>query len=330
MNRIALLSSIAVATAGLFAALAPSAEAQTPRRGGVVRMTAPYAASFGNLDPHMSGRSQDGQVHMTIHRTLYIWDSAKGEPALELATAATSSAGGTVWTFKLRTDAFFHNGRKMVADDVVWSFTRLMSSGQGFVGARWIRLVKGAVEVEKGEAKEISGIKKLGESEIEISFTQKVEPGFLFYNMTTSILPKEEVEKPTWATNPVGLGPFKFKEHIPGSRLVAERFDKFYKPGLPYLDRVEFPIMAEASARDIAFRNKEVDTSVLGPVQYVAYNADANLKNNILEVAEVFTRSMTMHHGVKPFDDKRVRQADRKSTRLNSSHVVTSRMPSSA
>jgi peptide/nickel transport system substrate-binding protein len=309
MKRLALLSGIAIATAGLLAALAPAAEAQTPRRGGVVRMTAPYASSFGNLDPHRSGRSQDGQVHMTIHRTLYIWDSAKGAPALELATAATASAGGTVWTFKLRDDAFFHNGRKMNADDVVWSFTRLMSAGEGFVGARWIRLVQGAVAVERGEAKEISGIKKLGEHEVEITFTQKVEPGFLFYNMTTSILPREEVEKPSWATAPVGLGPFKFKEHIPGSRLVAERFDRFYKPGLPYLDRVEFPIMAEASARDIAFRNKEVDTSILGPVQYVAYGRDPVLSKNILEVAEVFTRSMVMNHEVKPFDDKRVRQA---------------------
>ena len=309
MKRLGLLSSIALATAGLLAALAPAAEAQTPRRGGVVRMTAPYASSFGNLDPHMSGRSQDGQVHMTIHRTLYIWDSAKGAPALELATAAVVSAGGTVWTFTLRQDAFFHNGRKMVADDVIWSFNRLMEPGKGFVGARWVRLIKGAVEREKGEAPEIAGIKKLNDHTVEISFTQKVEPGYLFYNMTTSILPKEEVEKPSWATNPVGLGPFKFKEHIPGSRLVAERFDKFYKPGLPYLDRVDFLIMAEASARDIAFRNKEVDTSILGPVQYVAYRADAALSKNILEVAEVFTRAMTMHNDKKPFDDKRVRQA---------------------
>ena len=223
MKRLTLLSTIAVATAGLFVALVPSADAQTPRTGGVVRMTAPYASSFGNLDPHMSGRSQDGQVHMTIHRTLYIWDSAKGEPALELATAAIASAGGTVWTFKLRQDAFFHNGRKMTADDVVWSFNRLMESGKGFVGARWVRLIKGAVEKEKGEAQDISGIKKVDDFTVEISFTQKVEPGFLFYNMSTSILPKEEVEKPTWAIAPVGLGPFKLKEHIPGSRLVTER-----------------------------------------------------------------------------------------------------------
>ncbi len=303
MKRIALIATLAAAV------FATSAEAQTPRSGGVVRMTAPYASSFGSLDPHMSGRSQDGQVFMTIHRTLYTWDSAKGEPVLELATEAKSSAGGTVWTFKLRQDAFFHNGRKMTADDVIFSFTRLMDPGKGFVGARWVRLIKGAVAVEKGEAKAMEGIRKIDDSTVEFTFLQKVEPGFLFYNFSTSILPQEEVAKADWASNPVGLGPFKFKEHIPGSRLVATKWEKFYKPGKPYLDRIEFPIMAEASARDIAFRNKEVDTSILGPVQYVAYRGDANLSKNIVEVAEVFTRAMVMHNEIKPFDDKRVRQA---------------------
>jgi peptide/nickel transport system substrate-binding protein len=309
MKRLTLLSGIAIATAGMIAALAPSAEAQTPRKGGVVRMTAPYASSFGNLDPHMSGRSQDGQVHMTLHRTLYIWDSAKGAPALELATAATPSAGGTVWTFKLRDNAYFHNGRQMNADDVVYTFTRLMDPKRGFVGARWVRLIKGAVDVEKGAATEISGIRKIDDFTLEMTFLQKVEPGYLFYNMTTSILPKEEAEKPDWPNKPVGLGPFKFVEHIPGSRLVTEKWEKFYQPGKPYLDRYVIQIMSEAAARDIAFRNKEVDTSILGPVQYVAYGRDPVLSKNLIEVAEVFTRSMVMHNEKKPFTDKRVRQA---------------------
>ena len=46
-----------------------------------------------------------------------------------------------------------------------------------------------------------------------------------------------------------------------------------------------------------------------GPAQYVAYQADPNLKGTIVEVAEVFTRYMGMNPGFKPFSDKRVRQA---------------------
>jgi len=68
--------------------------------------------------------------------------------------------------------------------------------------------------------------------------------------------------------------------------------------------------MGEAAARDVAFRNKEIDTSILGPAQYVAYRADPQLSKGILEVAEMFTRSMHINlSSIKPFQDKRVRQA---------------------
>ena len=82
---------------------------------------------------------------------------------------------------------------------------------------------------------------------------------------------------------------------MPGSRVVLERWDRFYKPGKPYADKLIVSIMGEAAARDVAFRNKEIDTSVLGPAQYVAYQADPGLKGTIVEVAEVFTRYMGMN-----------------------------------
>ncbi len=49
-----------------------------------------------------------------------------------------------------------------------------------------------------------------------MTITDKVDPGYYFFNGTTAILPREEVEKANFAAAPVGLGPFKFKEHIPG------------------------------------------------------------------------------------------------------------------
>ncbi len=212
---------------------------------------------------------------------------------LELAKSVSASDDGLVYTYKLRDDAYFHNGRKMTADDIIWSFTRIMDGSKGYPGARYVRLIKGAIDVEKGEAKEISGLKKIDDFTLEMTITDKVDPGYYFFNGTTAILPKEEVEKGNFATNPVGLGPFKFKEHVPGSRVVPERLEKFYKPGKPYADTLDVSlIMAEAAARDVAFRNKEIDTSILGPAQYVAYREDPELSKGILEVAEMFTRSM--------------------------------------
>ncbi|MFI4999499.1 MAG: ABC transporter substrate-binding protein [Reyranellales bacterium] len=305
MRKLLWLAAAAFAMAG-----AAQASAQdTPRKGGTIRMTAPYAASFGSLDPHVTPRAQDDIVGKAIHRTLYNWDTANSKLVLELATSVTASADGLTYTYKLRDDAYFHNGRKMTADDVIWSYTRIMDGSKGYPGARYVRLIKGAVDVEKGQAKEISGLKKIDDFTLEMTITDRVDPGYYFFAGTTAILPKEEVEKGNFTTHPVGLGPFKFKEHIPGSRVVVERWEKFYKPGKPYADKIEVLIMAEAAARDVAFRNKEIDTSILGPAQYVAYRADPELSKGILEVAEMFTRVITFNHSAKPFGDKRVRQA---------------------
>lgn len=303
-----MLKRLALTTA-LTLTMAFSAQAQEPRRGGTIRFTAPYAASFVSNDSHVSNQVQDEIYGYALHRTLYKWDSTNNKPVLELAKSVTASADGTVHTFKLRDDALFHNGRKMTADDIIWTFTRLMDPTKNYPGAAYVRRVKGAQEFQKGEAKEISGLKKIDDFTLEITLIEKADPGFLFRTALTSIFPAKEAQEPDFFNKPIGLGPYKFVEHVPGSRMVLERWEKFYQPGKPYADKVVISPMGEAAARDIAFRNKEIDVSILGPTQYVAYQADPNLKNGILEVAEVFTRNMGMNPNFKPFSDKRVRQA---------------------
>ncbi|QOZ27152.1 ABC transporter substrate-binding protein [Bradyrhizobium sp. CCBAU 51753] len=294
---------------GLGLALSATAEAQTPRKGGTIRMTAPYGSSFTSMDIHTSPRAQDEIYAKALHRSLYIWNSAEGKPVLELAKEDIVSDGGLVHTFKLRDDVYFHHGRKMTADDIIWTYNRIVDGSKAYPGARFVRVIEGAAAVEKGQAKEISGLKKIDDFTLKMKLTEKVDPGFYFFNAITSIYPADEAAKESFIQKPIGLGPFKFVEHVPGSRVVLERWEKFYKPGKPYADKIVVSLMAEAAARDVAFRNKEIDTSVLGPAQYLAYQADPALKSSIVEVAEVFTRYMGMNPSFKPFADKRVRQA---------------------
>src|SRR6478609_5299800 len=194
----------AVAAFALLGVAAVEAQ-ETPRKGGTIRMTAPYAASFGSLDAHATPRAQDEIVGKALNRTLYAWDSANNKLALELAKSVSVSPDGLVYTYKLRDDAYFHNGRKMTADDIIWSFTRIMDGSKGYPGARYVRLIKGAIAVEKGEAKEISGLKKIDDFTLEMTITDRVEPGYYFFAGSTAILPKEEVEKGNFAAAPVGL-----------------------------------------------------------------------------------------------------------------------------
>ncbi len=73
-----MLKRTSLALAALLA-IAGVAEAQTPRKGGTIRMTGPYSASFSTLDIHATPRAQDGIYAKVIHRTLYSWDSSKNE-----------------------------------------------------------------------------------------------------------------------------------------------------------------------------------------------------------------------------------------------------------
>ena len=282
------------------------------RAGGPCAGTGPGANAAKRwhhplFDIHTTPRAHDDIVGKALNRSLYSWDSAAGKVVLELAKDVAISEDGLIYVYKLRDDVYFHNGRKMTADDIIWSYTRIMDGSRGFPGARYIRMIKGAVDVEKNQAKEISGLRKIDDFTLEMTLTDKVEPGYYLFNGTTAILPKEEEGRLT--SHPIGLGPFKFVEHIPGSRVVAERWEKFYKPGKPYADRFVLLMMPEAAARDLAFRSKEIDTSILGPAQYVVYRGDPELSKGILEVAEMFTRSMQFNPAYKPFSDKRVRQA---------------------
>ena len=56
-------------------------------------------------------------------------------------------------------------------------------------------MIAGASEVEKGQAKEISGLKKIDDFTLEMKLTEKVDPGFYFFNALTSIYPPTRARK---------------------------------------------------------------------------------------------------------------------------------------
>jgi peptide/nickel transport system substrate-binding protein len=67
--------------------------------------------------------------------------------------------------------------------------------------------------------------------------------------------------------------------------------------------------MPEGASRDVAFRAKELDATVVGSAQYPAYKADPQISKNMVEVAELFTRLIGFNPNYEPFKKKEVRQA---------------------
>ena len=158
---------------------------------------------------------------------------------------------------------------------------------------RFVRIIKGAGDVIDGKAQTISGLKKIDDFTLQMTLADSVDPGISLRDPGTAIVPKEAVEGKEDAFNttaPVGCGPFKFVRWVKGSEVVLEKFPDFFMEGRPLLDKVVYRISNEASARDMAFRAKDLDATIVGSAQYEAYKNDPVISKNLLEVAEMFTR----------------------------------------
>ena len=283
--------------------------AQEPQSGGTLIFTAPYGSSFSTMDVQATPQTQDEIAAIAMQRSLYKWNTKTNKPELDLATDVSVSDDGKVYTYKLRQNVFFHDGSPMTADDIIWSYERIAKPSNAFPGSRYFAAVKGIEEYKSGKAEHISGLKKIDDHTLEMTYTAPIDPSYDLLKRQASIYPSDLPADHNFATDPVGLGPFKFVKYVPGSMVQTEKFDKYYEKGKPYLDKVNILIMGDASARDVAFRNQEIDASILGSTQYVAYQADPDLSKGLLDVAEMFTRNVGFNPDVKPFADKRVREA---------------------
>lgn len=281
------------------------------RSGGTLNFMAPYGGDLYGLDPHKSTRYQDWLVFMNIHRSLYRWDAETSTPQPDLAESVEVSDDGLVYTFKIRDNIKFHNGRPLTVDDIIWSYHRISSMEPASPSADNIRPIKGAKDVEERLTETISGLKKIDDYTLEMTLEDPVAIEYHLWLPGTAILPKEEVEArgDGFATDPVGCGAFKFVKWVKGSEVVIEKFPGFFMEGLPYLDKVVYKIMGEAASRDLAFKARELDATIVGAVNYPEYKADPVISKNMIEVAEMFTRLAGFNPEFKPFADKRVRQA---------------------
>ena len=288
------------------------AEAFAARSGGTLNFMAPYGGDLFGLDPHKSTRVQDFLVGINIHRCLYMWDPQQNKCVLDLADKVDISDDGLVYTYHLRENIKFHNGRPMTVDDIIWSYNRIASMQPASPSARYHPENQG----RQGRGRWESRFHRRVEEDRR--FQPRNDPGrsrghriFALRELGTAILPKEEVEKlgDAFSTNPVGCGPFKFVKWTKGSEVVLEKFPEFYLEGRPYLDKVIYKIMGEAAARDLAFKAKELDATIVGAVNYPEYKADPVISKNMIEVAELFTRQVGFNPDFEPFSKKEVRQA---------------------
>jgi oligopeptide transport system substrate-binding protein len=214
---------------------AQSAPAQDYRR--------PLGNDPATLDParisDIYGRSVAQQIFdglVSFDHTLAI------VPAL--AEHWTASRDGLTWTFTLRKGVRFHHGREVTADDVVFSFTRILDPRLKSSAADVFGVIKGARDFAEGRARTVSGLVALDPRTVQFTLTEPFAPFVTALAIGhAKIVPHELVESAgdAFGARPVGTGPFRFVSWERG-RSITLAANADYFDGRPRLARVIFRI----------------------------------------------------------------------------------------
>ena len=262
----------------------------SPRTGGTLTLGMSGGSTKDTLNPYIAENTIDHSRNTMLHDALVRWDEDY-RPKLMLATEITPSSDAKTWTIRVRDDVVFHDGKPMTADDIVYSFKRMLDpKEQSYAGSS-------LAAVDRAQ------IRKVDKYTVELGLKY---PNAVFMDSLCEvrILMVPQGFDPR---NPIGSGPFKYKSFVAGDRceLVANR--EYWGEG-PYVDNyvtIDFP---DDTARVNALLSNVVDALVEVPrAQISTMESNAGIKLLRQESGRFDPFSAMVDH--KPFSDVRVRQA---------------------
>jgi len=210
------------------------------------------------------------------------------------------SKDGLTWTIKLRPDVFWHDGAPFTADDVAFTVDVILNPKVT------VRSREGHEHVEHYATKD--------DHTIEIKLKESFAP-YLVSWQKTSVIPKHilstvpDINIAPFNTNPVGTGPFKFKERVAGSYIAFEPNPK-YHGGAPKLTSLVQKYVPDQQTLFAQFQTGEVDVYDIQGIPPLLYQRAKALPGSKIELnPNPFVEFIYFNCGKPQFQDKRVRKA---------------------
>lgn len=208
-----------------------------------------------------------------------------------LAERWETSPDATEVTFHIRKGVKFHDGTEVDANVVDWNFRRVWRKGEGEEAPQYYAAAAGPASFW---ADSVADVQVVDTHTIKV-FLKHPFPEFArqlyattcgsFFVVSPSAVEKHGQEG--LAKNPVGTGPFKFVEWVPGDRIVVERFDGYWGAP-PKVDRIVFREFTNMAAMVAGFRRGELDIIPAVPPDNIAllredgFNVATNLVPNMI------------------------------------------------
>ena len=263
------------------------------------------------LDPHMTTDTIAAGIVVEVFGGL-VTINTDLQLELDLAQSVDVSDDGKVYTFKLRPNAKFQDGKPVTAQDFKWSIERAANPETGSpVADTYLNDIIGVQAVLDGETTDVSGIKAIDAQTLQI--TIDAPKAYFLAKLsypTAFVVDRENVEVGgrNWTDSPNGTGPFMLKEYRVGERIVLER-NEFYHRTPAYVDSV---VMNLAGGQSMAmYENDEIDFTGVSLFDLDRIQDPTEPLNKELVVAQPdFSVSyIGFNTNMNPFDDSKFRQA---------------------
>ncbi|HEY4241718.1 MAG TPA: ABC transporter substrate-binding protein [Kofleriaceae bacterium] len=297
MRRSALL-----AAAVLLSAISCDRAAGLRQRRDPGALVVAQPSDVEGLDPVLVTDSESIEVGEILFEGLTRWKPGTADVEAGLAQDWRVSPDGLAWTFDLRTGVHFHDGEKLDAAAVVFSFGRVLDAkhpqylaGEG--GSYW-----------RGLLKDVVAVTAIDVDTVEIRVARPYAP-LLADLAVFPIVAPAAVEKwgKEFAQHPVGTGPFAFEAWNVGEEVVVKRFDGYWGQR-PQLDRIVFRTVDDARQRLVDLESGSVDLAMaILPDEQDFVELHPDLKLYHAHSADVTYLAFNTSH--PPFDDLRVRRA---------------------
>ncbi len=284
-----------------------------PRHGGTFVFH--HESNIRSLDPAIAYDEISQMALRLLFDGLLDYDE-HGQMVASLAEAMPEqSEDGRTFTFRLRRNVRFHNGRELVAEDVRWTMERLLSAETASPGWIYFSQLDGLDEYRAGEAQHIRGIRVRDRRTVEFHLK---EPDQTFLNAIAMPfaypLPREHYEDPNVEprTMPCGTGPFTLRpeDWERGVRAVFERNPDYWNQPEPWPDRMVYLENINRTVAVMRFRNGDLDAlHRFSPADYLFFKHAPAWRPYWTEDPKVTLWGIEMNTRMAPFDDVHVRRA---------------------
>ncbi|MEM7113109.1 MAG: peptide ABC transporter substrate-binding protein [Chloroflexota bacterium] len=276
---------------------------------GVTRETAVFLTGGQprTLDPAKTHAGPSGVIGHVYSGLVVLDTNLQIQP--ELAAGWDVSADGLVYTFFLRENVVFHNGRSLTAEDVAFSWERAADPlTESDTALTYLGDIDGVADKLAGNAETIRGVTVLDTHTLQVRLHT---PAYTFLPKlafpVANVVDQETVDQPDWERSPHGTGPFKLELWEDDSLILLERNDAYYlQPAT--IEHVVLdlgPSLALAS-----YEQDEIDLVGIGGSNLArALNPNDPLAPDLRVGVPFCTTMIGLNNNQPPFDDVRVRQA---------------------